>query len=309
MDPRFTAARTTGPVSDAVSSLKRTRGKRIHQLPVVDAAGKLVGAVQLADLALADSDAPVSDLVRKTSSISDTASRSEIVEVLEEQKVTTLPVVDFHGKLIGIIRHDALVEAAASEASADMQTMVGVSKDEGALSPIPFSVRKRLPWLHVNLITAFLAAFVVAIFEGTIAQFTALAVLMPVAAGQSGNTGAQALAVTMRGLALREIRIRHWLRVLAKELGVGATNGIAVAAVTALSVWVWSRSTGLALVIALAMVISMVIASAAGALVPIGLTILKQDPAQASSIILTTITDIVGFVSFLGLATLLSGML
>jgi magnesium transporter len=154
-----------------------------------------------------------------------------------------------------------------------------------------------------------LAAAVVGLFEDTIARFTALAVLLPVVAGQSGNTGAQALAVTMRGLALREIRVRHWLRVARKELAVGALNGIAVAAVTSLGVLVWSKSIGIAAVIGTSMVFSMIIAGVAGASVPMALTVLRQDPAAASSIVLTTVTDVMGFLTFLGLATLASGML
>jgi magnesium transporter len=143
-----------------------------------------------------------------------------------------------------------------------------------ALSSPWFAVRKRLPWLEINLLTAFLAASVVGAFEGTIARFTALAVLLPVVAGQSGNTGAQALAVT-----------------------------------TAAAVWFWNRSLGLALVIGISMVISMTAAGLAGAGIPLILTTLRQDPAQSSSIILTTITDVVGFFSFLGIATLLITML
>jgi magnesium transporter len=193
-----------------------------------------------------------------------------------------------------------------------MLSMVGASRQERALSPVSFAVRKRLPWLQINLVTAFLAAAVVGIFEGTIARFTALAVLLPVVAGQSGNTGAQALAVTMRGLAMREIRIGQWLQVARKEAGVALLNGIAVALTTSLGVFVWSRSGGLALVIGVSMVLSMLaagVAGVAGVLVPVGLTKIGQDPAQSSSIILTTVTDIVGFASFLGIATLLSGML
>ena len=170
-------------------------------------------------------------------------------------------------------------------------------------------MRKRLPWLEINLATAFLAAAVVGIFETTIAQFTALAVLLPVVAGQSGNAGAQALAVTMRGLALREISTRHWFRVLFKEVNVGVINGLAIAVTTGLGVLVWSRNTGLALVIFIAMVLSMVIAGAAGAVIPIALTRLGHDPAQSSTIILTTVTDVAGFMSFLGIATLLSRLL
>jgi magnesium transporter len=172
-----------------------------------------------------------------------------------------------------------------------------------------FAVRKRLPWMQINLLTAFLAAFVVGLFEGTIAKFTALAVLLPVVAGQSGNAGAQALAVTMRGLVLREISLRHWPLMIGKEAAIGLANGLAVAATTAVGVWFWSGSVGLVIIISSAMVISMVIAGIAGALVPIMLRRFGQDPAQSSSIVLTTITDVAGFFSFLGIATLLSGML
>ncbi len=222
----------------------------------------------------------------------------------------TLPVVDLDGHLLGVIRHDAdLVQAVQEEATADIQTMVGASKEERALSTALFAVRKRLPWLNINLLTAFLAAAVVGLFESTIAKFTALAVLLPVVAGQSGNTGAQALAVIMRGLALREIRLRHTVAVLIKETIAGALNGIAIAFVTALGVYVWSRSLGLCAVIALAMVLSMAIAGMSGAAIPLILTALRQDPAQSSSIILTTVTDVVGFFSFLGLATLFASLL
>ena len=170
-------------------------------------------------------------------------------------------------------------------------------------------MRKRLPWMHINLATAFLAAAVVGLFESTIAQFTALAVLLPVVAGQSGNAGAQAQAVTMRGLALREVTVRQWPRLLRKEIGVGAINGLAIALVTGAGVMFWSGSYGLALVIGTAMVISMIAAGVSGVLIPILLTRLGQDPAQSSSIVLTTVTDVVGFMSFLGIATLLSGVL
>jgi magnesium transporter len=223
--------------------------------------------------------------------------------------VAVLPVVDFNDRLLGVVRHAALLEAAREEVSIDIQTMVGVSRDETALSTVSFAVRKRLPWLEVNLVTAFMAASVVGLFEHTIARFTALAVLLPVVAGQSGNTGAQALAVAMRGLALREIRPRHWRRLVTKEMSVAALNGVAVALTTAVGVFFWSRSYGLALVIGVSMVISMTAAGLAGASIPVLLTALRQDPAQSSSIILTTVTDVVGFFSFLGIATMLAGML
>jgi magnesium transporter len=190
-----------------------------------------------------------------------------------------------------------------------LQTMVGVGKEERALSSVKFSVRQRLPWLEINLATAFLAAAVVGLFEGTIARYTALAVLLPVVAGQSGNSGMQALAVTMRGLALREIRVNAWPRIIVKEAGVGILNGIAIALTTSLGVFFWSHSVGLSLVIGIAMIMAMFIACICGAMVPIVLKALGQDPATSSSIVLTTFTDCGGFLSFLGLATLLSSIL
>jgi magnesium transporter len=187
--------------------------------------------------------------------------------------------------------------------------MVGAGKDERALSSAWFSVRKRHPWLQINLLTAFVAAAVVGVFESTIAQFTALAVLLPVVAGQSGNSGSQALAVTMRGLALREIGVNGWQRVLRKEAAAGLLNGIGISAVTALGVYVWSGSPGLSAVISIAMVASMVIAGMSGALIPITMARFGQDPATSSTIVLTTITDVVGFFTFLGTAHSLSFLL
>ena len=188
-------------------------------------------------------------------------------------------------------------------------TMVGANRNERALSSVGFVVRKRLPWLSINLLTAFLAASVVGLFEGTIAKYTALAVLLPVVAGQSGNTGAQALAVTMRGLALQEIGTSQWLRVARKEVGAAFINGASIAVFTALGVLVWSSSEGLALVIGSSMIIAMVAAAFSGVIIPVILSSLGQDPAQSSSIILTTVTDVVGFFAFLGIATMLSSML
>jgi magnesium transporter len=171
------------------------------------------------------------------------------------------------------------------------------------------AIKSRLPWLMINLLTAFAAASVVGLFDATIAEFTALAVLLPVVAGQSGNTGAQALAVTSRGLSLREIRPPQWFRVVRKEVVAAAANGVAVAVVTALGVLLWSGSFGLCAVIGISMVVSMVLAAIAGAIVPIMLTVLGRDPATASSIVLTTVTDIAGFFSFLGLATAMKAWL
>ncbi|HXV60139.1 MAG TPA: magnesium transporter [Vicinamibacteria bacterium] len=309
MDPRvmtFGPRTTAGQVLDQI----RSSQKRVFEVFVVDAQGVLLGTVPMQEIAVAPASESIGELQRPpTSIVRAMSTREEVVEILETKKTPALPVVDFSGRLLGVIRYDALIAATQEEASVDIQTMVGASKEERALSKVHFAVRKRLPWLQVNLGTAFLAASVVGIFESIIAQFTALAVLLPVVAGQSGNTGAQALAVTMRGLALREIQVRHWLAVIFKEFRVGLLNGVAVAATTSAFVFLWSRSIGLALVIGISMVLSMALAGLSGGAIPMVLTALGQDPAQSSSIILTTVTDVVGFFSFLGIATLLASTL
>jgi magnesium transporter len=310
MDPRVTTFHQEATVKQVRARIRGLRGRRVYDIFLVDENGLLTGSVPLQEIVLARPNRRLLELSGGApSSVHALSTREEVVELLNQRRLPSLAVVDLEQRLLGVIRYDALVAAAQEEMSADIQTMVGVSKEERALSKASFAVRKRLPWLQINLATAFLAASVVGIFEDTIARFTALAVLLPVVAGQSGNTGAQALAVTMRGLALREIRLHHWLRVSWKEINVASVNGVAVALTTAAGVYVWSGSPGLALVIMLSMVISMIAAGLSGAIIPMILTALRQDPAQSSSIILTTVTDVVGFFSFLGIATMLAGML
>jgi magnesium transporter len=309
MDPRAITVRRDTPAEDALSRLRGVGQRHVSDLFVTDEDGRLAGRVPVQDLATAPPGEPVGALMLPPMSVADTDTAQEVVALLTDRRLATLPVVDFERRLVGVIRHDTLVRTAQQDVAADIQAMVGASRQERALSPAVFAVRARLPWLEINLATAFLAAAVVGLFESTIAQFTALAVLLPVVAGQSGNTGAQALAVTMRGLALREVRVSQWGLVARKELIVAAVNGVAVALTTAAGVFVWSRSTGLSMVIGVSMVLSMTAAGLAGVIIPMVLTRLGQDPAQSSSIVLTTVTDVVGFASFLGIATVLSGTL
>ncbi len=306
MDPRVTTFRPDTAVRDVTRRLRRFRDRRINEIFLVDSEGRLAGSLALQTIVLADPGSRLETLVREAPvSVQAVASREEVIQTFESHRLGSLPVVDFDGRLIGVLRQRELIKVAQEKATASAVTMVGASEQERALSSPLFAVRKRLPWLQINLLTAFLAASVVALFEDTIASVTALAVLLPVVAGQSGNTGAQALAVTMRGLALREVRTRHWFQVATKEVLAGAGNGVAVAATTSLAVYFWSDSVGLAAVIGISMVLSMTLAGLSGAAIPMILTALRQDPAQSSSIILTTVTDVVGFFSFLGIATLL----
>jgi len=310
MDPRVLLLRGDTTVREALTRIRALHRRGMRMLFVVDSDNHLQGQVDIQDIATATAATRLEEIQHPVHAVVNAvAPREEVVEILERYRLTDLPVVDAEEHLIGAVRYRNLVAAAENEATVAMQTMVGVSKDERALSKVSFAVRKRLPWLHINLVTAFLAAAVVGLFESTIAKYTALAVLLPVVAGQSGNTGAQALAVTMRGLALREIRARHWPRVVFKEMSAGFLNGVAIATTTSLGVWIWSGSTGLAGVIGVSMILSMVIAGIFGAAIPIVLTVLRQDPAQSSSIVLTTVTDVAGFFSFLGIATLFSSLL
>ncbi len=310
MDPRVVTFRGSMRVGDALNALREKRLTTTRSLFVVDAQNYLSGKVSIQDAAIADPAARLDDIISPvTASVNPLAPQSEVAQILEQYKIADLPVVGTDGELLGIVYHATLVDVVQRDATAGIQTMVGASRDERALSSPGFAVRKRLPWLQINLLTAFLAASVVGLFEDTIAKYTALAVLLPVVAGQSGNAGAQALAVTMRGLALREVTIRQWIRVSSKEVLVGFANGLAVALTCGIGVYFWSGSIGLVLVIASSMILAMIAAGFAGAVVPMGLTRLGQDPAVASSIILTTVTDIAGFFSFLGIATLLAAML
>ena len=308
MDTEVTVFSADETAEEALDRIRSFPGRRIHDLCVADADGSLSAVLPLQEVAVAQPGERLGRLAQGPPvCVQAMSSREEVVELLETHKLASLPVVGFEGRPRGIILHDALVEAAQQEASENLQTMVGAGADEQALSPPWMAVRKRLPWLQVNLATAFLAASVVALFEGTIAQFTALAIFLPVVAGQAGNTGAQSLAVAMRGLALREFRPRGWFRVARKELLAGVINGVAVAVTTSLVAYLWSGTVGLPLVIGTSMVFSMAMAGLTGALIPVVLTVLGKDPAQSASIVLTTVTDVLGFLSFLGLATLMAG--
>jgi magnesium transporter len=305
MDPTSPVFRADARAADVAAALAALERRHHHVIMTVDDEGRLQGTLDTIAILLAAPDARLEALDWQPAvSVHAFAHRDEVADAIESRRLVSMPVVDINNRPVGLLSHGALAHVAAQEAATDLQSMVGVSREERALSSVGFAVRKRLPWLQINLATAFLAAAVVGLFEQTIATFTALAVLLPVVAGQSGNTGAQSLAVTMRGLTLHEIGLRQWVRIVVKEASVGLVNGVAVAAVTVVGVYLWSHSVGLCLVIGLAMILSMAIAGVAGAGVPLVLRAIGQDPAQSSSIVLTTVTDVMGFFSFLGLAAL-----
>lgn len=306
MDPSVIALRSDWTVRKAIGLLREAPERSLYYLYVTDKDGKLTGVVSMRSLLLAQPNEKLESLMaRDVTAVRQDMARESVTALAEEKKFVAFPVVDGAGQLVGAIRPAELLAIVRRDASAGWLRMFGAGGDERALSSVRFSMSKRLPWLQINLATAFLAAAVVGLFTTVIDKVTALAVLLPVIAGQGGNAGAQALAVAIRGLAVGEIRRGASWRVVAKEIALGLANGLAVAIVAAGGVLLWYGRGDLALVMGLAMVVNMVVAGAAGAGIPMIMKAFGRDPAQSSSIIMTTVTDVVGFLAFLGLAAVL----
>ncbi len=273
---------------------------------VVDDKDVLVGVLSLRDLMLARPGTVVGDAAAGQSVVSVTydTDKREVASLLSHYNYLALPVVDYEGHIMGVVTYDDIMDIMHEEASADMLGMVGADPEESVDTPWLESVRKRLPWLMVNMINSALSASVVYMFEGTIAQMAVLAVLMPMVANQAGNTGQQALAVMIRQLATdRFDQKKAWMAVL-REGKIGMVTGLFMAATAFLGAW-WF--TGIPLVGAVmggALLCDMLLGALAGGSIPLIFRALGRDPAQASSIFLTTITDGAGFFIFLGLATL-----
>jgi len=306
MHPQVASLAIDLTTREAIDVLRRVPRQALYYLYVTDRSGVLVGVLNLRDLLLAAPHEPIEPKVkRNVTSVPVDMDREEVATLMRQRGFVALPVVSLEGRLLGVVKHDEVLDTVQEEAFEDLQKMVGAGGDESALSPVSTVVKRRLPWLCVNLLTAFLASGVVGLFESTIAKVTALAVFLPVVSGQGGNSGAQALAVVMRGLALKEILPGAGMRVVMKELIAGVLNGLAIALITGLTVGFWTRSVGMGLVIGLAMVVNMAVAALSGAAIPLVLEKMGRDPAQSSTIFLTTVTDIVGFAAFLGFAALM----
>jgi magnesium transporter len=230
--------------------------------------------------------------------------QEEVARMVASYNLLAIPVVDAENKIAGVITVDDVIDVIKDEATEDVYRLAGVSADDGILTPPRESLSRRLPWLMVNLVTAFLAASVVGLFRGTIEQVVALATFMPIVAGMGGNAGTQTLAVVVRGLALGELTWANARQALMKEGLVGIGNGLAIGVVGGAVAGLISGDWVLGLILAMAMIINMFVAATAGTLIPLGLRALRIDPALASSVFITTLTDVFGFLSFLGLATI-----
>ncbi len=306
MTPEVLSVRRQWTVGEAIDAIRRRAMEleQIYYTYVVDRDDVLTGVVTMRDLILAPTIALIDDVTKpEVVSVSVDTDQETVAEIISRLNLLAVPVVDHDGRLVGIVTVDDVIDVIQEEASEDLQRLVGAGADERTDSPFSYALRMRFPWLLVNLVTAFAAASVVGLFESTIAKLTILAVYMPIVAGQGGNTGAQTMAVVIRGLALGEIPVGQGRRVILRELALGVVNGVVVGAVTAAIAQLVSGRPGLGIVIGAAMVLNMALACAFGALIPLGLRRAGLDPAQASSIFLTTVTDIVGFAAFLGMAT------
>lgn len=284
---------------------REERTEDIDYLYVTDGDQRLVGIVSLRDLVFRHAERRMSEFMnRDVKFVRVTADQEELAREFEHYHYLGLPVLDVDGKIVGVVKASDALDVASKEATEDMQLMVGLPGEERALTPWHQAIRWRLPWLYINLATAFLAASVVGLFENTIAKWTALAVFLPIVAGQGGNAGMQTLTVIIRDLALGEITLGDGRRALLKEIILGLLNGLAIGCVVGLVGWWWKGSVLLGLVAGTAMLLNQLAAAIAGVMIPLGLKSLRLDPALASSIFLTTVTDVAGFFFFLGLATL-----
>jgi magnesium transporter len=306
MNPNVFALSEDMTVSEAISALQGSREvEMVFYLYVVDARRHIVGVVSLRRLLLVPPETPLkrimtTDLI----TVRVDTDQEEVARLVASYNLLAIPVVDEESKLVGIITVDDVIDVIKDEATEDVYRLAGVPGDDHVLTAPAASLRKRLPWLVVNLVTAFVAASVVAIFQGTISQWVALAVFMPIVAGMGGNAATQTLTVIVRGIALGELTWSNSRKALMKEAVVGLGNGFTLGTIAALGAWLLQGNPYIGIVLALAMIINMFVAATAGTLIPLALRALNVDPALASSVFITTLTDVFGFFSFLGLGTI-----
>ncbi|MFO1515209.1 MAG: magnesium transporter, partial [Verrucomicrobiota bacterium] len=272
---------------------------------VTDDLQRLIGVISLRELVFSAAGRRAGDIMnREVRFLRTSDDQEEIARQIQHYRLLGLPVVDEQQRLVGVVKLRDAIRVAETEATEDMQLMVGLSGEERLWTPWKNSIARRLPWLGVNLITALGASAVVGVFENTLARWTALVVFLPLISAVAGNTGNQALTVIIRALALGEVAPGDALRVMRKELVIGLANGCLLGLAIGLLAFGWKGSAALGAVVGAAMLLNQVVGALSGVAVPFGLRRLGVDPALASSIFVTTITDIIGFFLFLGLATL-----
>jgi len=308
MTTSFVALDEKMTAQEAIDSIRALgeEDESVLYLYVVDDQRALCGVVPIRRLVAAAPNRQVGELmIQDPVSVRAEADQEEVAALVRRYDLLGIPVVDVDRRLLGVITVDDVIDVITEEATEDMYHLAGLSEEDRVFSPAHTSIRKRLPWMLVNLATCFLAAWVVGLFERTIQQMVSLAVFMPVVAGMAGNGGTQSLTVITRGIALGELEFSTGARAALKELFVGLTIGAATGLASAGIAYVWHGGPIIGLALFLAMVVAMAVSGLMGAAVPLGLKALRQDPALGSGVIVTTFTDVFAFFSFLGIASVL----
>ena len=305
MQTEFVAVPPFWTIGQTIDYMREDKNlpERFSQIFVIDPSFKLLGAIDLDQILRTKRAVKVEEVMHETlHAIPATMDQEEAAREFEQYNLLSAAVVDENGRLVGVLTIDDVVDVIQEEAEEDLLRMGGVG-DEELSDTVLATSRSRVPWLLVNLVTAFLAASVIGLFDRTIEHIVALAVLMPIVAGMGGNAGSQTMTVTVRALATKDLDIYNAARIIRRELGVGFINGIVFAVLIGMVAGFWFRDANLGGIIAAAMIINMFAAALAGILIPLVLDRFKIDPAVASAVFVTTVTDCVGFFAFLGLAT------
>ncbi len=311
MTPEVIALRESMTVQQAIGFVRRWANEEepdpedTHYMFVVDEDDALRGGISLAQLVLAAPHQRISLLMDEDIiSVGVETDQEEAARLIEHYEIFSLPVVNDDGHLVGVLRLDDMLHVLEDEATEDMYRMIGIAEEEKALGPFWRSVRNRLPWLLVNLGTAILAGLVITLFEATMTRVVLLAAFLPVIAGQGGIAGTQTLTLIIRSITLGEVSTANMRSLLLKELGLGLVHGLALGLVIALIVFLfWGYNEYLALVVGVSMLANLVVAGISGVIVPLGFRALKIDPALSSAVAVTTLTDVLGFLMYLGLAS------
>ncbi|HBA62117.1 MAG TPA: magnesium transporter [Elusimicrobia bacterium] len=309
MHTDFLSFRSDMKVREVILKLRQMAKKQLPAAAycyVVDGGNTLLGVLNMRDLLLAAPEARVEEImIRDVVKISPFTDREELVTLASRRHFLAVPVTGENGRLIGVVNTKNIIASTEAEATEDLQILFGASAEERPFSPVWFKITRRLPWLTINLATAFLAGSVVAMFEGFIAKAAVLAVFLPIIAGQGGNAGTQTLSIILRGMLMREVSVHNAWQLIKTELFVGFVNGLATGLMTAIAAWLWKGNAWLGLVVGVAMTVNMMAAGLSGAVIPLLMKRLGYDPAHSSGIFLTTVTDVVGFFAFLSTAWLL----
>ena len=311
MQTEFTAVPPVWTVGRTIDYLRETPDlpDRFWEIYVVDPAGRLQGTVALDRLLRTKRPVPIAELIdEELHPVRVTDDQEDVARLFEHYDLVATPVVDGADRLVGVVTFDDIVDVIEQEAEEDIRALGGVGREEELSDPVLFVARGRFNWLLVNLATAFLASSVLGLFEGELQKMVALAVLAPIVASQGGNAATQTMTVAVRALATHELSSANAARLVLREVLVGLVNGLAFAVITGVAAAAWFKVPDLGVVIGLAMICNLLAGALGGILVPLALHRFHADPAISSGVFVTTVTDVVGFFSFLGIATLWFGL-